>query len=348
MRGQERDGMKIFEKNRIGIAIIGCGSISSYHVNALRLIPEANIVVCCDIIKSRAETIAAQNADVTMDYQEAISRSDVDLVFILTPNYLHREMALFAVNMKKHVFVQKPFAVNSQECSDIIDAAKQNNVKLFASFMHRYFEESRWAKEYINAGKLGEIYMAHIRNSLPGSDYSTWQYDSSLCGQGGAIIDVGVHGIDLIRYILGDIDEVISASKGQKIKSRVICGETIFPDNEDWALAQYHLKNGAIVSHHISWTQKWHCNRYTMEIHGSNGSIYLRTGYGALAVTSPGVSEKGSMTFPALDTVPFGYKQHREVIDAIIYDKEPESTGEDGLYTIKTVEQILQSARTVL
>lgn len=331
----------------IGIAIIGCGAISSYHVNALRLIPQARIRVYCDIVKDRALQLSGGAAEVATDYQEAIDRPDVDLAFILTPNYLHREIAVFAANHGKHIFVQKPFARTSQECQDIILAAEKNRVKLFVSFMHRYFEESRWAKEYIAAGKLGEIYMAHIRNSLPGSDYSTWQYDSRLCGQGGAIIDVGVHGIDLLRYILGDIEEVLFASKGQKIKTRTIGGETIHPDNEDWALVQYRLQSGAVASHHISWTQKWHCNRYTMEIHGSQGSIYLRTGYGPLAVTSPGVSSPGSMTYPLLESVPFGYRQHKEVIDCILQDAAPICTGTDGLKTLQTVEAILATARTM-
>ncbi|HIT54318.1 MAG TPA: Gfo/Idh/MocA family oxidoreductase [Candidatus Fimivicinus intestinavium] len=339
--------MKSFDERKVGVAIIGCGAISAYHMEALRLIPEAQIVVCCDIVQERAEKAAAGAADVTADYAKAIDRSDVDLVFVLTPNCLHREIAMFAAERGKHVFVQKPFAMTSQQCRDIICAAEQNHVKLFVSFMHRYFEESRWAREYIASGKLGQIYMAHIRNSLPGSDYSTWQYDSAQCGLGGAIIDVGVHGIDLVRYLLGDIEEVVFASKGQKVSSREINGQTIYPDNEDWALAQYRLKSGAMVSHQISWVQKWHCNRYTMEIHGSNGSIYLRTGYGPLAVTSPGVSQAGSMTFPALAAVPFGYRQHREVIDAVRFDRAPTCTGADGLYTIETVERILQSARTI-
>ena len=131
------------------------------------------------------------------------------------------------------------------------------------------------------------------------------------------------------------------------IRDSNILGETVYPDNEDWAMTQYRLKSGAIVSHHISWTQKYHCNRYTMEIHGSNGSIYLRTGYGSLAVTSPSLAEEGSMVYPPLKTVPFGYKQHRAVIDCMCNDTEPECTGEDGLYTLEMVEKILNMAASI-
>ncbi len=332
------------KEKRIGVAVIGCGEISSYHINALRLIPEAEIRVCCDIKRERAEDAACGGAAVETDYRRAVARDDVDIVFILTPNDSHCEIAVAAANAKKAVFVQKPFARTASECRQMIDAARTNQVRLFVSFMHRYFEETKWAREFLASGGLGEIYLCHIRNSLPGSDYSTWQYEAKKCGPGGAVIDVGVHGIDLVRYLLGDIEEVLYASKGQKILERTILGETIYPDNEDWALAQYRLKSGAIVTHHISWTQKYHCNRYTMEIHGSNGSIYLRTGYGPLAVTSPALAVEGSMVYPPLAAVPFGYKQHRAVIDCMCHGGEVECTGEDGLYTLEMVEKILDMA----
>lgn len=329
---------------KIGVAIIGCGEISSYHINALRLIPEADIRVCCDIQKERAVKMAGGWIDAEEDYRKAVAREDVDLVFVLTPNDSHCEIALAAANEKKAVFVQKPFARTPDECRAIIRETERNKVKLFVSFMHRYFEESKWARDYIRAGGLGELYLCHIRNSLPGSDYSTWQYEEARCGRGGAILDVGVHGIDLLRYLMGDTEELLYAAKGRKVQERIIKGERIFPDNEDWALAQYRLKNHALVTHHISWTQKWHCNRYTMELHGSNGSMYLRTGYGPLAVTSPGLSAAGNMVYPALPVVPFGYAQHREVIDCMLYDREPLCTGQDGLYTIEMVQKILDAA----
>lgn len=332
------------KKHTIGVAIIGCGEICGYHVNALRMIPEADIRVYCDIEENRAIRMAHGLADTETDYRKVIVRGDIDLVLILTPNDSHCEIAVAAANEKKAVFVQKPFARTADECRQMIRAAEDNQVTLFVSFMHRYFEESKWAKDYIASGKLGKIHLCHIRNSLPGSDYSTWQYEEERCGKGGAIIDVGVHGIDMIHYLLGDIDEIMYASKGQKIHKRTIMEETVFPDNEDWALVQYRLKNDAIVTHHISWTQKWHCNRYTMEIHGSNGSIFLRTGYGPLAVTSPALSDSGNMVYPHLPVIPFGYKQHKEVIDCLLYDQAPSCTGLDGLYTLKMVEDILSNA----
>lgn len=334
-------------RGKIGIAIIGCGEISSYHIQALRLIPEADIRVFCDIEEKKAKNLAEGAADFETDYKKVIARRDIDIVFILTSNDFHCEIAVAAANEKKNIFVQKPFARTVSECEQIIDAAERNGVKLFVSFMHRYFEESKWAKAYIESGQLGEIYLCHIRNSLPGSDYSAWQYNTKQCGAGGAIIDVGVHGIDLLRYLLGDIEEVLYAAKGQKIHERKIKGHTIVPDNEDWAVAQYRMKNSAMVTHHISWVQKWHCNRYTMEIHGSKGSIYLRTGYGPLAVTSPSLSKAGNMVFPALPAVPFGYSQHREVVDCLLYDREPQCTGKEGLYTIKIVKRILDIAKDV-
>ena len=83
-------------KNEVGIAVIGCGAISDYHINALRLIPQAKIRVFCDIDLSRACAKAQGHADVCSDWHETLSRDDVDLAMILTPNDLHCEMAVEA------------------------------------------------------------------------------------------------------------------------------------------------------------------------------------------------------------------------------------------------------------
>lgn len=332
------------KKEFVNIGIVGCGKISEYHINALRLIPQARIVAYCDIIMSRAETWACGTADVYDDWHQVVARKDIDLIMILTPNNLHCEIAVASAKAGKDVFVQKPMARTPEEGSLMIQAAKDCGVRLFQSYMHRYFEETIWTRNFIKEGGLGNIYLARIRNSLPGSDYSTWQYNSELCGKGGAIIDVGVHGIDLVRYLLGEIEEVVVASKGQHIFTRLINDEEVHPDNEDWALTQYKMKNGAMVTHEISWIQKWHCNRFVMEIHGEKGSVYIRTGYGPLAVTSTSVGKPGEMVFPALETVPFGYRQHKEVIDCILEDKEAICSGEDGVAALKIVQEVLKKA----
>ena len=331
-------------KNEVGIAVIGCGAISDYHINALRLIPQAKIRVFCDIDLSRACAKAQGHADVCSDWHETLSRDDVDLAMILTPNDLHCEMAVEAAKAGKNVFVQKPMARSSQECRLMIETAQKCGVMLFQSYMHRYFEESRYAREYIKSGRLGDVYLCRIRNSLPGSDYSSWQYDHVRCGRGGAIIDVGVHGIDLVSYILGDIEEVVSASKGQHVHERMINGECVHPDNEDWALATYRLSSGAFVSHEISWIQKWQCNRFVMEMHGSKGSIFLRTGFGPLAYTSIDSAQPGELIKPVLADVPFGYRQHEEVIQCILQGKPPVCSGHDGLRALSVVEKILDKA----
>jgi UDP-N-acetyl-2-amino-2-deoxyglucuronate dehydrogenase len=332
---------------KVRIAIIGCGMISSYHIEALRLIPQADIVACCDIVKERAVKAAQGDADCYTDYREVLQRKDIDLAVILTPNDLHYEMTVAFTGSGVNCLVQKPMARSAEECSRMIQTAEENQVKLFVSFMHRYFEETQWAKQYIESGALGEIYLCRIRNSLPGSDYSCWQYEAERCGPGGAIIDVGVHGIDVLRYLLGDFDSVLTANKGRKRDAREICGQTIYPDNEDWALVAYRMKNGAMVSHEISWIQKWHCNRFCMEIHGSEGSIYIRTPYGPLAVSGMAGTEKGALSFPPLNVVPFGYRQHKNIIDAIINDTDPVCGGYDGLRTIEIVEAILRTANNL-
>ncbi len=325
---------------RVNIGIIGCGSISSYHINALRLIPEAHISTYCDVDTAKAEAAAGVDAGWCADYHELLLDPAIDAVCILTPNYLHKEMTIAAAAAGKHIFVQKPMATSSQECTDMIEAAERNGVKLFQSYMHRYFEESRWIRDFLQDGGLGTIHSVRIRNAIPGSDYSSWQYDSGLCGKGGVMIDIGVHGVDLIQYLLGAIEEVISCSTRQILSERYVLGEVIHPDNEDYAHALYRLETGALVSHEMSWTQVAYCNRFWLEIHGEEGSAFLRSGYGTLAVCM----KNGEMKKPELKDIPMGLRQHQEFIDCIMQDTVPPCNGLDGLQAIACIEKFREKA----
>ncbi len=330
------------QSNRINIGIIGCGAISGYHINALRLIPEANLTAFCDREKGKADAAAGPESDLFTDYRELLNRDELDIVFILTPNYLHSEMAVAAAEAGKHVFVQKPMARTPAECDEMIAAARDKGVKLFQSFMHRYFAECLWVREFLGNGGLGDIHMIRIRNSIPGSSYSTWQFDSEKCGNGGVMIDIGVHGVDLISHMVGEIESLVHAAGGRNYKERTVLGKKVSPDNEDWALASYTLKNGAVVSHEMSWTQRSQCNRFWVEIHGSRGSIFLRSGYGPLAVSGIVFDSSQDLVFPVLDIKPLGYRQHREVIDCLLEDKEPLCTGEDGRRAVSFINDMYE------
>lgn len=335
--------MASVEKDVVKIGIVGCGSISGYHVDALRLVPEAKILAYCDLDIEKAKKVARNSGYCCTDYHKILEDKEIDLVFVLTPNDLHCPMVIDACEAGKDVVVQKPMARSVQECNEMIQAAESNGVRIFQSFMHRYVEECQWAKGFIAQGKLGRVLDARIRNAIPGSDYSIWQYSAERCGEGGVMRDIGPHGIDLVRYILGDIETVLTSFAEQRLHERLIDGETIFPDNEDYAVGLYRLKSGALVSHEMSWAQQTNCNRFWFEIHGTEGDMFLRSGYGPVVVSSKGFGD--GMYSPKLGSRPFGLRQHQEIIDCERYGLPPVCGAEDGRKAVALVDELVRHTR---
>jgi len=331
-------------KNYLNIGIIGAGFISDYHINGLREVKSARIKVICapreKVVKEKAEKY--QIKEFSTDYREVLERKDIDAVIIATPDFTHHEIAIASAQAGKHIMLQKPMARNVQECNEIIEAAKKSGVKLFVSFMHRYFPETQKAKEYIKKGKIGDIFLVRMRNATSGPTWRSWFYKKNKVN-GGAVLQLGVHGIDLIRYLIGEVDEVFAVTD-LFIKERVVEGnKKVIPDNEDTALAIYQLTNGVRCSHEISMSQKYGCDRFTMEIYGSKGTIWLRTPVGPLAIYSQEISKSKTWTIPELPVEPFGYRHHYEFIRRIMNDMPPDASGEDGLATVQVAEAIYRS-----
>jgi predicted dehydrogenase len=227
----------------------------------------------------------------------------------------------------------------------MIEVCKQAGVQLFVSYMHRYLPEVQAAKKYIEEGYIGKIEMARMRNA-PGSTstLSKWFYDKELVG-GGAVLDIGVHGIDIIRMLIGDIDEVLY-SKVDTLKEKVILkDEVIIPTNEDHAIAIYKTINNCLVNHEISWNHRSPVDRFSMELYGSEGSILLRGALGPLAIQSEKFGEGKEWFVPELPYSPFGATQHQAFIDMIANATQASPSGVDGLRGIEIAEEIYRVAR---
>lgn len=329
----------------VGVAVVGCGGISGYHIPALSSVERARVVAVCDTNARRAESTARKykiNKWFT-DYDDLLAAEDVDAVVLLTPNHTHCKFAVRAAEAGKHAMVQKPFARTVEECHRMIDAAHKAGTKLVPSFMHRYLPETVKAKEYLSRGLIGRPYMVRIRNGVEGPNHAAWFFDKEKTG-GGAVIDVGVHGIDILRYLIGEITEVAARMDICK-KVRILDdGSTCFPQTEDNAVIIYSVGDGVMGVQEISWTQLNGCKRFEAEIYGEEGVICIRTPMAPLAIASTKLGSVNEWFIPKLPQHPFGYLQHKAFIDAIIDNTEPDVTGEDGLATIRVVKAIYESA----
>ena len=190
-----------------GVGIIGCGLIGQKRAKALG---EGRLIACADINEARAITLAGNSgAKVFSDWHDLLVLPEVDIVVIATLHDSLAEITLAAVEVGKHVLVEKPAARNPAELEPVIAAADRHGVKVHVGFNHRYHRAFRKAWDLFEAGALGELMFIRARYGHGGriGYEKEWRANPELCG-GGELMDQGPHLIDLSRWFLGDFTEV--------------------------------------------------------------------------------------------------------------------------------------------
>ena len=250
---------------KVRVGIIGCGGIANgKHMPSLSRLPEVEMIAFCDIIRDKAENAAATygtpNAKVFEDYRELLAMAEIDVVHVLTPNISHSFITVDALNAGKHVMCEKPMAINYAEGKKMLEAAKKTGKKLTVGYQTRYATDSRYLKECVKAGELGEIYYARAlavrRRAVP-----TWGVflDAEKQG-GGPLIDIGTHALDLTLWMMDnyEVDYVVGTSyrKLADTKNAANAWGPWDPKKytvEDSAFGFVKMKNGATVYLESSW-----------------------------------------------------------------------------------------------
>jgi len=331
----------------IRIGMIGAGYISEYHLAGLAAAGGAEVRVLMGRRPDRVAALARRFhiPDVVTDYRAVLDRPDIEAVVIATPDDTHEEISVAAAAAGKSILLQKPMARSSAECRRIIAAARRAGVHLQVSFMHRYFEEVVRTRELLAGGKLGPVFAARMRNATPGADWNDWFFFKDRVG-GGVVLQLGVHGIDLIRHVIGEIESVMAKVAILRRERRLADGRTVRPDSEDHAHAIYRLGGGPLASHEITWSEVQGCDRFRLEIYCAEGTLWLRTERGPLAVYAPALMGSRGWFLLELPSRPFGERQHADWLDILRGKVLPDRTAEDGLATLLVSEAIYRSAAT--
>lgn len=193
----------------VNIALVGCGRIGQRH--AKHAATYGNLVAVCDIEFDKAQTLAREYDD-TLAYQninEMLSSVTADVVSICTPNGLHAQHSIMALNAGFHVLCEKPMAISVSDCGEMIKAAEKNNRRLFAVKQNRFNPPVAAVKQAIDEGILGKIYSVQLscfwnRNF----DYYDGSWKGSLDLDGGTLYTQFSHFIDLLYWMVGDIRKV--------------------------------------------------------------------------------------------------------------------------------------------
>lgn len=193
----------------ISFAIVGCGRIAQRHAEHIQKFGTLSAV--CDIVPERAQALAAKTGARPYASDEALLAGEpaVDVVSICTPNGLHAEHTIRALNAGHHVLCEKPMAITVHDCGEMIRAAEQANRRLFAVKQNRFNPPVAAVKEAIDRGKLGRIYSIQLtcfwnRNAEYYQD--SWKGSKAL--DGGTLFTQFSHFIDLLYWMIGDVKRV--------------------------------------------------------------------------------------------------------------------------------------------
>lgn len=327
-------------RKRVRVGMIGAGFISDYHLAGL----QAAGASVTSIFSRSGETARdkAQQYGIPHtcdDVSELLDRDDIDAVVIATPDFTHEALAIDAARAGKAILLQKPMARSSSEARRIITAAREGGVPLVVSFMHRYFEEVEQLRELLTINTLGSVHAVRHRNATPGADWASWFYDSNASG--GVVMQLGVHGIDLLRQLFGEIEAVKAVTQTSKPERELADGAVVRSDNEDLATALYRFASGLIATHEMSYLEVAGTDRFRTEVYGDRGTAWLRTERGRLAIAT---GDDGAWRTPELPDERVGERHHRHVLAMLRGDAPIDQSAQDGLASLLVAEAIYRSA----
>ncbi len=327
------------------MALIGAGSIAAYHLDGLVAAGGAALRVIASRTGDNARRLAAQygNTDWTGDWQAVLERRDVDAVIIATPDPTHEQIALAAAAAGKHILLQKPMAGDAAACRRITEAAERAGIDLQVSFMHRHFEEVQLARALLLEDAIGTVHTVRVRNATPGPNWGDWFFDAASVANG-VVHQLGVHGIDLVSWLLGPIRDVSARMAIQQTTRTLQDGRTVNVGVPDTALASYSFECGALGTHEMSMIEIQGCDRFRIELYGQLGTLWLRSERGRLAMWAPHLH--GDQWWqPTLADVPLGQRQHAQWLDGITGRTARARTARDAIAGMEVVEAIMRSAR---
>ena len=325
-------------------AIIGCGAAAKIHAGAIGGLENGRLYGVFDHDEKRAKAFAAEHgcrAFATMT--ELLSCKEVDIVNVCVPSGLHAEVAVAALNAKKHVVVEKPMAITKEQIAAIIAAAENNGGKVAVITQYRFTPATQKVKKALDEGKLGKLLLADFSGKYYRSaDYyasAAWRGTMAMDG-GGALMNQGIHGIDVIQYLLGGVKSVQATCRTLRHDVEV----------EDSAYLLVEYKNGAIGCIHGTTVASPGYPR-RIEINGTKGSIVLEEDSIVRWDVEGENEETGKRTVNSgADPMALNYGYHRlqlaDLIAAIEEDRPPLVDVYEGKKPVEIILAAYESNRT--
>jgi len=345
------------------ISIAGCSKVAHLHAKAIMSIPNAHLTGVWSRTSQKANSFAAEyNVKAYSDVMTMVKGNNVDLVIVCTAHPFHIQPAIEAAKAGANVLVEKPLASDLQDCDDIINSCKENNVRLGVISQRRWYDPVKRVREAIEQGKIGKPALATVvMLGWRDKDYydsdewrGTWKMEG-----GGVLVNQAPHQLDILLWFMGEVDEVYGIWRNLNHP---------YIEVDDTAVAIVKFKSGAIGNILLSNSQKPGIYG-KVHVHGDNGSsVGVQTDGGAMfiagktGVAEPPVNDlwtipgeenmleewikKDTETFNNCDpTVCYIQYQIEDFISAIADNRQLSVTGEAGRSTVELFTAIYRSTR---
>jgi predicted dehydrogenase len=338
------------EMKELKVGIVGCGRMGRRRAQIVKDSENEILCIVADTNSEKSQDLADDmECRSVLDWRSVVYDDEIDVVVVSVPNKYMAPVVVAALEEGKHVLCEKPLGRNRGEGAEMVAAADRTDTVFHVGFNKRFHPAARKMKELFDEGVLGPVLYSRAifgHGAHPGLE-KTWFGRADLAG-GGALIDIGVHLVDLIRWFQGDFQEVFAAADTYYWDLDYLPSGQRCDDNAFFIM---RAADGQIAQVHASWTQ-WK-NRFSYEIFGRDG--YLRWEglggyYGPTTVTH--AQRRPESGPPILNEYEFDGTDNslqlewEQFVNAVRGYQDPATDGNDALKTMEVIEALYDSART--
>jgi len=343
---------------KLKIGIIGTGGISQIHMQGYASVPDlCEVVAFCDIIPERSKAASEKfgPGKTYLDYRDLLKDKEIDAVSVTTPNNVHRQPTIDALNAGKHVLCEKPMGMNAAECKKMCAAAKKSGKILQIGLNTRWTGVCRFMKQFIDSGGMGDVYYARAqalrRRGVPG-----WGVFIDKVQQGGGpLIDIGVHILDVTLYLMGYPKPVSASGKtwdqlgknpglwngmGEYDRSKFTV--------EDFAVGLIKFENDAVVTLESSFMGNMDGNPFQAQLYGTKAGALIKV-YDDDPIEIYTEQNKQLFNMKPANVLHVESSHEDEVrafVDAIVHKKPSPVPGEQGLVLNAVFDALYKSSDT--
>ncbi len=324
---------------KIKLAIVGCGFISNYHKDAFRELSEQiEVVGCCDIDLDKAEKVA-KHLDVetaVRDYRDLMDNADAFLLAL--PHHLHHPVGMECLKNSKHVLMEKPMALNENECLDLIHAADKHRVKFMVGYVMRYHPMILRLKKIMDQKTYGECFQMSIWTEQYSNVYG--YYEKAKNG-GGQFFNHGCHYVDLMMWYLGN--PIKGAHMGTNL-----C--TPWMEGEGTSNCIFEFEGGKLGYHFGTWGAKGMRHSYSIHAFFEDGMIECCLNDGKMyfhqrreIIPYFETSDQQTLIFQCAPDIHQPKFELAHFADCVLNDKEPITDGPVSMQSLRVIWRMYEA-----